>query len=291
MLAPAAILAALACCSPARASTYGAFTDPQTVTILGYSGSAMEPFISSDGRYLLFNTSNVAPGIPALEFATRIDAQTFEYRGEIEGANEPGVLSGTPTMDEEGNLYFVSPRSYPQTLSTIYTGRFSSGVVSGVHLLPGVSGGAPGTVDFDVSVSPDGASLYVSAGQFGGGAGPTSSVLELFDRVGSGFVLDPHSSRWLQAVNKTGMLDYAASVSSNGLELFFTRANPARGAQGLPEIYRAARTTKSRPFSQVQRIGAITGTAEAPAISFDGTVLYYHQIIGGTFVIRSVSRP
>ena len=54
-----------------------------------------------DGRYLLFNTSNVAPNIPSLQVATRIDAQTFEYQGEIqgEGVNEPGVLSGTPTMD------------------------------------------------------------------------------------------------------------------------------------------------------------------------------------------------
>jgi hypothetical protein len=84
------------------AGTYKTFTDPQMVKILGYSGRAMEPFISEDGEHLLFNTSNVAPSIPALEFATRVEADTFQYQGEIEGANQSGYLSGTPSMDNEG---------------------------------------------------------------------------------------------------------------------------------------------------------------------------------------------
>jgi hypothetical protein len=71
-------------------TAYNAFADPQVVTIRGYSGSAMEPFISEDGEYLLFNTSNVAPSIPALEFATRVSADTFQFRGGIEGANQSG---------------------------------------------------------------------------------------------------------------------------------------------------------------------------------------------------------
>lgn len=289
----AAALATLPWCGTASAVTYGGFTNPQVVAIQGYSGSAMEPFISPDGQYLMFNTSNVAPNIPALQVATRIGAQAFEYQGAIagEGVNEPGVLSGTPTMDQEGNLYFISPRSYSQTLSTVYSGRFSSGAVTGVHLVSGVSGGTPGVVDFDVAVSPGGSALYVSVGQFGGGSGPTSAVLALFDKAGSGFALDPHSARILNAVNRVGMLNYAACVSTNGLELFFTRANPAKGAKGIPQIYRAVRTSASRPFGTVQRVGAITGFAEAPSLSADGTALYYHQLVGNTFEIESVSRP
>lgn len=289
----AAALGALTWCATVYAGTYAAFTNPQVVTIQGYSGSAMEPSISPDGQYLLFNTSNVAPNIPALQLATRINAQAFEYQGPLggEGVNEPGVLSGTPTMDQEGNLYFISPRSYSQTLSTIYTGRFSSGVVTGVHLLAGISGGTPGVVDFDVAVSPGGSALYVSVGQFGPGGGPTSSVLALFDKVGSSFALDPHGAKILNAVNRVGMLNYAASVSTSGLELFFTRANPAIGAKGIPEVYRAVRTSPSRPFGTVQRVGAITGYAEAPSLSTDGTTLYYHQLVGNTFEIKSVTRP
>ena len=60
----------------------------------------MEPFSTQDGHYLLFNTSNVQPSIPSLQFATRLNAQTLEYSGEIQGAgvNEPGLFSATPTV-------------------------------------------------------------------------------------------------------------------------------------------------------------------------------------------------
>jgi hypothetical protein len=270
-----------------RTNTYNAFTDPQMVAIRGYSGSAMEPFISENGRYLLFNTSNVAPGIPVLEFASRVAADTFRYRGEIEGANQPGYLSGTPSMDDYGNLYFVSTRSYAQTLSTVYSGRFSPGTVSGVHLVPGISGGTPGTIDFDVEVSPDDSTLYVSAGHFDGGP-PTSASLTIFDRIGNGFVPDPHSASILRAVNKVEMLTYAASISTDGLELFFTRAGLGGGDPG---IYRAMRTKIGQAFGHVQRVGAITGFVEGPAISADGTTLYYHKLVGGTFEIWTVMRP
>jgi len=290
---PRAVAAALAAlvllCPGASAGLYRSFANPRPVTIRGYSGSAMEPFISSDGSYLLFNTSNVAPNIPALQYATRIDAQTFEYAGEVLGANEPGVLSGTPSMDLEGNLYFVSPRSYAQTLATVYAGTFSAGTVSALHLVSGVAGTAPGVVDFDASVSADGSSLYVSVGHFEAGKGPTSASLTLFDRLGNSFVADPHSARILRNVNRAGQLDYAACVSANGLELFFTRAIP--GSSSPPAIYRAARASTSLPFSQVQRVAAITGFAEAPSLSADGSTLYYHELVGAGFQIEMVTRP
>ena len=269
------------------AHTYHAFSDPQMVTIRGYSSSAMEPFISEDGSYLFFNTSNVTPNIPALQIATRVGGDTFQYGGAIGGANQQGSLSGTPSMDENGNLYFVSTRSYAQTQSTIYSGRFASGTVTGVHLVPGVSGGALGTIDFDADVSPDGSTLYVSVGHFDGGP-PTSASIAIFDRVRDGFVPDPHSAALLGAINKTGVLTYAASISTNGLELFFTHANPVGGD---PAIYRAMRLRVAQPFGDVQRVGAITGYAEAPAISADGTTLYYHRLAGSTFQIWTVTRP
>ena len=97
------------------------------MTILGYRASAMEPFVSLDGRYLLFNTTNVAPAIPALQFAVRSGPRTFTYGGPIRAANQPGFLSGTPSMDRNGTLYFVSTRDYAARLATVYAGRFDSG--------------------------------------------------------------------------------------------------------------------------------------------------------------------
>jgi Tol biopolymer transport system component len=266
---------------------YKGFGDPQAVTIEGYSGSAMEPFISRDGQYLLFNTSNQAPDIPALQYATTVNAQTFTSQGAIQGANEPGVLSGTPTMDDTGDLYFISTRSYAQTLSTVYTGQFASGQVTDVHLVPGVSAPAAGIVDFDVEVSADGSTLYVSVGQFDGGSGPQSAHLTIFDNEGGTFVADPASGHILHAVNQKKSLTYAASVSTDGLELFFTRA---RAPGGDPAIYRATRTHIGRPFGHVQRVTAITGFAEAPSLSADGSTLYYHLLVGTQFDIESVTR-
>jgi hypothetical protein len=97
----------------AGGGSLGTFSDPTPVTVSGSTESAMEPFVSFDGHYLLFNTSNVAPSIPALQFAVRSGPQSFTDGGPIVGANQPGFLSGTPTMDRNGHLYFVSTRNSP----------------------------------------------------------------------------------------------------------------------------------------------------------------------------------
>ena len=277
----------------APAATYEGFSSPEQVSLAGYEGSAMEPEISPDGRYLLFNTSNVAPNIPQLELATRTGADAFEFDGPLpgEGVNEVGQLSGTPSLDREGDLYFVSPRFYAETLSTAFAGRFLAGSVSGVHPLEGISGETPGIVDFDVSVSPDGASIFASVGDYRTGS-LSAAHIALYERSGAAFVPDPASAHLLHAVNRVGALDYAAAVSSDGLELFFTRAIPAKkGAKGQPAIYRAARSRTTKPFGHIQRVGAITGFAEAPSLSDDGGTLYYHALIAGAFRIMSVTRP
>lgn len=291
-LSAIATIIAVAPGDEALAGKYEGFSSPQQVSLPGYQGSAMEPEISPDGEYLLFNTSNVAPNIPQLELATRTGPGAFEFDGPLpgEGVNEPGELSGTPSLDREGDLYFVSPRFYAETLGTVFTGRFEAGSVSGVHPVQGISGETPGLVDFDVAVSPDGASIFASVGDYRTGS-LSAAHIALYDRAGASFLPDPSSTRLLHAVDKSGMLDYAAAVSSDGLELFFTRAIPAKGAKGQPTVYRAARSRITKPFGHVQRIGAISGFAEAPSLSDDGSTLYYHALTGGVFRIMSVTRP
>jgi hypothetical protein len=266
---------------------YHGFTHPQVVTIRGYSGSAMEPFVSTDGRYLLFNTSNVSPNIPTLQFAIRVSTTVFRYRGAIRGANDPGYLSATPSMDRNGDLYFVSTRTYSTTLASIYRGTFTNGHLRRVRLVAGIAAPALRSIDFDADVSPDGSTLYVSTGRFDGGP-PTSASVTMFDVIGATTIADPNADRILRAVNRPGRLTYAASISPNGLELFFTQAAPNGG---VPAIYRAVRSGPGRAFGHVQRIAAITGYAEAPSISTDGTTLYYHRLVGGTFQIWEVTRP
>ncbi len=97
----------------------------------------MEPFISPDGNYLFFNDSNSLPQTN-LYYATRIDDVTFQFQGEIGGANATG-LNAVASMDVNDTFYFVSTRSYSATLSTIYWGIFSDGSLSNVAIVPGIS--------------------------------------------------------------------------------------------------------------------------------------------------------
>jgi len=61
-----------------------------------------------------------------LHWAERVTPTHFRYRGKIDGANTP-ALEGVPSIDREGNLYFVSVRSYKQTLSTLYRAALPRG--------------------------------------------------------------------------------------------------------------------------------------------------------------------
>ncbi len=155
--------------SPDAKPKFGVFTNPQPVTIEGYSQDAMEPFISPDGNYLFFNNSNSLP-TTNLYYATRIDDVTFQFVGEIAGANGgPLTLTAVPSMDINNTFYFISNRSYAQTFSTIYSGIFSNGSLSNVALVPGVSKEKLGDVNFDQCISPDGNTLYFVDGVFTGG--------------------------------------------------------------------------------------------------------------------------
>jgi hypothetical protein len=123
---------------PCHAASADGFSDPEPVQIVGYSGDAMEPFISRDGKYLFFNNRN-DPGVDTnLHWADNVDGKTFRYRGEIQGVNTRS-LEGVPSMDRAGTFYFISPRSYDRTLSTIYHGQFNNGRVENVELLEGLS--------------------------------------------------------------------------------------------------------------------------------------------------------
>jgi hypothetical protein len=74
-------------------SAGNAFSSPQKVAIEGYTGTAMEPFVSRDGKYLFFNDSNATGNDTNLFWATRTSARVFQFRGEIAGAD-----SGLPPI-------------------------------------------------------------------------------------------------------------------------------------------------------------------------------------------------
>lgn len=280
--------------SAAVAASSNLFGNPQRVDIRGYDGDAMEPFITRDGRYLLFNNSNDPRANTDLHWAHRIDAATFEYVGPIQGVNTEW-LEGVPSLDHHGNLVFVSTRSYDTTYSTLYLGHFEAGVVSAIRILPGtVSRRQASWVNMDAELSGDGQTLYVVSSQFDPGSSvPKSADIQLAMRRGDEFVLAEDSDRLLAAIN-TAELEYAPAISEDGRELFFTRATGiivGRAAVGAAlRIYVATRQAPGQPFGAPQLLDAISGYVEAPTITADGSMLYFHKKEGDRFVIYKAER-
>jgi WD40-like Beta Propeller Repeat len=289
-VAAVALLASGAGCRarpPAHPLEYVEFQHPERVAIANYSGDAMEPFLTRDGHYLLFNNRNDPKVNTNLHYAERIDDLHFAYRGEIQGVNTD-ALEGVPSLSCDGMLYFVSTRSYKDNFSTIYRAHFSKGVATEVELAPGVSRKIAGRVNFDGEISADGDTLYAVDSHFKN-AMPASADIFMARRRGNGFERLPESADLLKLVN-TKALEYAPAISSDGLELFFTRVEKiTAGAQ--PRIWRASRKSTRDPFGEPQLVSAIIGFAEGPTISPDGLSLYYHAREHDRFVIFRVTRP
>ncbi|MBN2080069.1 MAG: PD40 domain-containing protein [Spirochaetes bacterium] len=265
------------------------FVDPRPVTVTGYADHAMEPFITRDGTALFFNSLN--DGVDtSLHWASRVSDDEFTYQGEIGGVNgTPDHLDAVASMDLTGNFYFTSTRSYLADGKTIYTGAYAAGAVTDLAVQEGdIYLGIPWLV-MDAEVSPDGEYLYYSQAYFSVGPVPDASDILVARKDGALFNMVPGAASIMEKVNLPGdCLEYAPSTSADGLELFFTRFDPA---VGYPRIYRTTRKSTADPFGTPGRIGAITGFAEAPSLSSDGKILYYHAKPGALHVIMMVTRP
>ena len=289
-LAPAlSLILATACGASARqqpAAREGVdstFHDPQEVVIEGYHGDAMEPYVTRDGQWLLFNSVNL-PGVNTEIYVARArDDVTFEFVGPLFGANSE-VLDGVPTVDARGMLYFISLRSFAQLGMTVHRARFANGEARAAQLVSGLPRGVDITL-FDVEISADGETLYYANGVYRGRSWPEYADLHIARRRGDAFVRDPDGARIFAAINTDQGLEYAAAISDDERELFFTRLTGKR-----PGIYRSVRASKSDPFGTPSRIAAIDGFVEAPSLSADGRALYYHKQEGRRYSIHRVVR-
>jgi hypothetical protein len=260
-----------------------AFGQPACVRLRGYRGDAMEPFITRDGRYLLFNSSN-APGAQTdLQVARLQGDLVAQYLGPLRGANSP-QLDGVATTTLDGTLYFISTRSYSADGITTYQARFDNGVASAVRPVPGLPR-EPGWLVFDVAVTARGNALIYSRGAFRGGSESVAADLRVAAFAGDRLVPDPSATALLDSVNTPSALEYAAAISLDDRELFLTRLQGKTAS-----IYRATRASVTAPFGRARRVAAIDGFVEGPALSPDGQLLYYHQRVGKQFRICHVRR-
>jgi hypothetical protein len=241
----------------------------------------MEPFVSRDGRFLLFNNSNDPSVDTDLLYARRgDDALHWVYAGPVAGVNTT-ALEGTPTMDRDNRLFFVSTRSYAKTACTIHSAQFDAGTASKVELVDSICRHEPGVVNFDVDVDASGAVLTFVDSHFGRNGQPQDAVLVLADRDGARFVRDADSAAILAAVNGAG-LQYAPCLSADHLTLWFTRVASVTGGHS-PQIWRARRSLGTAPFEPPVRLEGLGDFVEAPALSPDEKLLYFHRRVGNGF--------
>ena len=86
---PGPAMAFLRCAGSCSATAVNTeFSTPVRVTINGYTGHAMEPFITRDGSYLFFNSLNDGNDTSLYYAARGADDVTFNSAAKIIGVND-----------------------------------------------------------------------------------------------------------------------------------------------------------------------------------------------------------
>ena len=264
------------------------FGSPQRVTVQGYDGQIMEPFLSRDGNTLFFNNLNNPSVDTNLHWSTRVSNTEFEYQGELQGVATEN-LEGVPTMDQNNTMFYVYTGDYFETLQSIYTGNYNQGNLTDISVVENLSLNVPGWINFDVEVSNDGQSLYFVDGRYDENGGPYEANFSIARKNGNEFQRDPVSAMLLANIN-TDDLEYAAAISKDELELCFTRIIGAISVNSEAHIYIATRTATNLPFSEPQEITEITGFVEGPTFSADDNGIYYHKKENGVFVLYYIEK-
>ena len=182
-----AIFLLIVCCNSKDNPTPAGpvFTGETKLTVQGYTGVMMEPFLCRNDSILFFNNSNDPAVNTDLHWAKKVNDSVFQYQGELQGVNT-NSLDAVATMSNAGDFYFVSTRSYNQDLSTIYHGQFSNGSITGISLASGISKNQAGWVNFDVEVNASGDALYFVDGRFDQNGGPYEADLGIAQKSGIG---------------------------------------------------------------------------------------------------------
>lgn len=264
---------------------YPSFGSEIEVTINGLSFDAMEPFVSPNGNYLFFN--NLNDGINTkLYYATKVNDSTFNYVGELIGPNQTTTphLDAVADLDNNGNFYWTSTRNYPTELNNLFHGTFDSGNVSNIERVQGdFNKSIPGWLVMDHGISLDGQYLYFNNARFDEAncLGPCETTLGVAQKDNaSTFNTLPNSVTILQNINDSDYIYYAPCISSDNLELYYTRY--LKGQITLSTVFEICVAVRSNSLSEfsVPRVlfsEVISNLIEAPTLTVDKNIIYYHQ--------------
>jgi hypothetical protein len=269
----------------ATCQTYPMFGPEKVVAINGLIFDAMEPFISPNGKYLFFN--NLNDGVNTkLYYASKVNDSTFTYIGELLGANQvtPPHLDAVADLDSLANFYWTSTRDYPVELNNLFHGTFSNGSISNIGRVKGdFNMNTPGWLVMDHDISLDGQFLYFNNTRFDDPScqGPCETIIGIAQKVNdSTFNTLPNSSAILQTINDVNYKFYAPCISSDNLEIYYTRFPSGTITSTTQfEICVAVRSSPIDNFSApiVLFAESIGELIEAPTLTVDKQIMYYHK--------------
>lgn len=273
---------------------YPSFDSEIAVTINGLSFGAMEPFVSPNGNYLFFNNSNGGPNTE-LYYATKVNDSTFNYIGELIGTNQITTprLDAVPDMDINGNFYWTSTRNYPTELNNLFHGTFSAGNVNNIERVQGnFNMNTLGWLIMDHGISLDGQYLYFSNARFNDTncqTVPCETTIGIAQKnTDSSFTTLPNSASILHNINDANYIYYAPCISSDNLELYYTRfLKGTITPNTIVEICVAVRSNSTSEFSipKVLFSDVVLNIIEAPTLTVDKNIMYYHRKTSGTHKI------
>lgn len=287
----------IAIATAAIGQSYPSFGPERQVTINGLSFDAMEPFISPDGKWLLFN--NLNDGINTkLFYATRTNDSTFNFMGELNGPNQktPPHLDAVADMDSLNNFYWTSTREYPADFDNLFLGIFNEGSVTNIGRVHGdFYIYSPGWLIMDHGISYNGQELYYNNARFDGVCkGPCETFIGVAQKLNdSTFNKLSNSDEILQNINDNNYIYYAPCLSSDNLEFYYTRYLKGEvTVNTLFEVCVAVRETPTDTFSPpiVLFSELIANIVEAPTLTADMQIMYYHKKIGGVHKIMMRDR-
>ncbi|EAR02431.1 PD40 domain-containing protein [Maribacter sp. HTCC2170] len=273
--------------------SYPLFGPEIDVSINGLTHDAMEPFISPDGNYLFFN--NINDGVDTkLFYATKINDSTFTSVTELTGTTQTAEfhLDAVADIDSSSNFYWTSTRDYPAELDNLFNGVFDSGNVTNIQRVRGdFNMNIPGWLIMDHGISLDGQFLYFNNARFDDQncTGPCETQLGIAKKVdATTFNTLPNSTTILENINDDDFVYYAPCISSDNLELYYTRyLNGPITASTTFEICVAVRSNATDTFSipKVLFSETISDLIEAPTLTTDKNIIYYHKKIPGSHKI------
>ena len=295
-------LTLLACSSDDPTETQNttkiSYTNPVEITVNGFNDHMMEPFISPDGLTLFYNNEN--SGINTkLYYATRISDTEFEFKGEVNGANETqeNQLNAVADIDAQQNFYWTSVRDFPAQLDNLHFGIYANGAVTNVGRVQGdFYVGQSNWLVMDHGISVDGQTLYYNNARFDDcGNIPCETIIGMATKTSTGnFQKITNSDVILATINDPAFIYYAPNITADNLELYYTRFKTgAVDANSLVEMCVATRANVNDPFGAPKVLFDATvasGIIEAATLTTDKQLLYYHKKINGVHKILMRTR-